>query len=78
MTGHLEPEKLRDIKQSYENILNLQTKAESIVKSIDKENLLTPELNLQISAAKTLEELELLYAPFKPSSKVRINIFIEI
>jgi hypothetical protein len=73
LTGNLEAERLRDIKNTYQHIVSLELKADGCLKTIERENLLTPEIKFQIESAKSLEELELLYAPFKPTSKVFLN-----
>ncbi|XP_046803831.1 uncharacterized protein YdcI [Lucilia cuprina] len=69
LVDHIEPEKLRDIKNSYTEIVNLRKKAETIVTQLEKENVIDEEIRTEMLCAKTSEELEFLYAPYKPASK---------
>ncbi|XP_055385229.1 uncharacterized protein YdcI [Condylostylus longicornis] len=69
MVGNISPEKMRDIKICFQEILNLQQKADNIIKTLEKDNLLKDSVKNDILAAKTLEELEFLYAPYKPANK---------
>ncbi|KAM7360895.1 uncharacterized protein YdcI isoform 1-T1 [Cochliomyia hominivorax] len=69
LVDHIEPERLRDIKNSYTEIVNLRKKAETIVTQLEKENVIDEEIRTEMLCAKTTEELEFLYAPYKPASK---------
>jgi transcriptional accessory protein Tex/SPT6 len=52
------PEKMREVKDSYNQICFLQQKAETILKNLEKDKLLTMEIKEDILSAKTLDELE--------------------
>lgn len=71
LIGHnITPERLRDIKTTYTEIVTLRKKAETIITTIEKENAVVPrEVKDEIMCAKTKEELEFLYAPYKAASK---------
>lgn len=60
LVDHIEPEKLRDIKSSYSEIVNLRKKAETIVSQLEKENVIDAEARTEMLCAKTTEELEFL------------------
>ncbi|KAL9889578.1 uncharacterized protein YdcI isoform 1-T2 [Glossina fuscipes fuscipes] len=69
LINHLEPERLREIKSTYMEIVNLRKKAETIVSQLAKENTINEEIRTEMLCAKTPEELEFLFAPYKPASK---------
>lgn len=60
LVDHIEPEKLRDIKSCYTEIINLRKKAETIVTQLEKENVINEEIRTEMLCAKTTEELEFL------------------
>lgn len=57
---HITPEQLRDIKNSYTDIVNLRKKAENIVTNLEKENVIDENIWNEMMCAKTTEELEFL------------------
>ncbi|XP_018326633.1 S1 RNA-binding domain-containing protein 1 isoform X2 [Agrilus planipennis] len=68
-TGDIAIEKLRDVKETYDKILTLKTKAQTVLKSLEKSGKLNDTLQRSVLAAKTAEELEHVYAPYKPGGK---------
>lgn len=50
--------RLRDIKTTYNQIVALKSRSDTILKNLEKENVLVDEMRLNILSAKTLEELE--------------------
>ncbi|XP_046742768.1 S1 RNA-binding domain-containing protein 1 [Diprion similis] len=69
MTGGMEPEQLRCIRNSYDVLKSIQKRGLLILKTIDKLGKWNPEIYSAVRAAKSLEELETIYAPFKPGAK---------
>ncbi|XP_055905833.1 S1 RNA-binding domain-containing protein 1 isoform X2 [Eupeodes corollae] len=69
ISSNITPERLRDIKNSYTEILALRKKAETIVNQLEKETEINEEVRTEMMCAKSAEELEFLYAPYKPASK---------
>ncbi|CAD6991083.1 unnamed protein product [Ceratitis capitata] len=69
LINHITPERLRDIKNSYTEIVELRKRAETIVTQLAKEQQIDEEVRTEILCAKSNEELEFLYAPYKPASK---------
>lgn len=69
MVQNYEAEKLREMKQAYENIVEIHQKAETIIGKIEKLKKMTPELKKSILCCKSLEELDLIYSPYKVGSK---------
>ena len=66
---HLSPIRLREIKSTIDNVKLIESKSQSILKSLDKEKLLTDEISRNIKSAKSLDELEHLSSLYKPASK---------
>ncbi|XP_076640501.1 S1 RNA-binding domain-containing protein 1 [Colletes latitarsis] len=69
MTGGMEPDKLRALKESFDQAKVIKKRAASILKSIDKLGQWTPNTHSAIVSAKCLEDLEHIYSFFKPASK---------
>ncbi len=74
VTGGLDDELLRDLNDRLTYLLNLEDRRKTILKSIEEQGKLTPELETQINDAKTMTELEDLYRPYKPKKKTRASI----
>ncbi|GFY43541.1 s1 RNA-binding domain-containing protein 1 [Trichonephila inaurata madagascariensis] len=68
MTGGMQAEKLREVQESFEEVKEVQKKVDSILKSIKHEKF-DEAAAFSFLNAKTVEDLEMLYAPFKPQSK---------
>ena len=49
----------------------LDKRREAILKSIEEQEKLTPELKTKIEAAKTMAELEDIYLPYKPKKRTK-------
>ena len=52
----------------------MDKRREAILKSIDEQEKLTPELKAKIDAAETMAVLEDLYLPYKPKRKTRASV----
>lgn len=74
MTGSLDEVKLMNIKDEYERLKDLAKRRESIIKSIEEQEKMTPELREKIDAAQTMSELEDIYLPYKPKRRTRATI----
>lgn len=66
------PDRLRDIKITYNHIQNIKSRAETIVRNLEKENQLNDEIHMNLMCAKSLDVLDHLYAPYKPASKASL------
>ncbi|MDP2302860.1 MAG: Tex family protein [Ignavibacteria bacterium] len=73
-TGGLDEEILREIEDRLNYLTLLQDRRETILKSIEEQGKLTPELQAKIIACTKLQELEDLYLPYKPKRKTRGTI----
>jgi uncharacterized protein len=74
MTGSLDEVKLMNIKDEYERLKDLTKRREAIIKSIEEQEKMTPELHEKIDAALTMSELEDIYLPYKPKRRTRATI----
>ncbi len=68
-TGAMSENELREIKDIYENSYKTEERRIQVLKSIQLQDKLTPELKQKIVAAKSLTEIEDLYLPYKPKRK---------
>ncbi|MEQ8364284.1 MAG: Tex family protein [Cyclobacteriaceae bacterium] len=71
MTGTLDEVALAAIRDRHEQLVELDKRRDAILKSIEKQQFLTPELEKLIQNAETLTELEDIYLPYKPKRKTR-------
>jgi len=74
LTGSLDEVALAAIRDRHEQMVELDTRKEAVVKSIEKQGFLTPELSKLIEEAETMAELEDIYLPYKPKRKTRASI----
>ncbi len=74
MTGSLDEVELMHIKEEFERLKELAKRRESIIKSIEEQEKMTPELREKIDAALTMSELEDIYLPYKPKRRTRATI----
>ena len=73
-TGTLNEIELRDISHRRDYLQELTDRKETILKSIEEQGKLTPELKAQIEACKDKTLLEDIYAPYKPKKRTRATI----
>ena len=71
VTGNLDEEQIRKIKEVYEYEVNLLKRKEDVIRLIDEKGLLTDELKDSIMKASKLVEVEDLYRPFKEKKKTK-------
>lgn len=74
MTGSLDEVQLLHIKEEYERLKELDARRESIIRSVEEQEKLTPGLLSRLEAAETMAELEDLYLPFRPKRRTRATI----
>ena len=73
-TGNLSDEVLRDLDERLNYLRNLEKRKEEIIRLIDEQGKLTPELQSNIENAMILSELEDIYRPYKPKKRTRATI----
>ncbi len=74
LTGSLDEVALAAIRDRHEQLMELDKRREAILKSIEKQEKLTPALAKAIEAATTMAELEDIYLPYKPKRKTRATM----
>lgn len=74
MTGGLDEVLLASIRDKYEALKELEKRRSFILSSLTDLQVLTPELEKDITNASTLVELEDLYLPYKPKRRTKATI----
>jgi len=77
VTGGLDDTQLRLLHERLSYLRELDTRRLAIVKAIDEQGKLSPELSLLINEADTKTRLEDLYRPFKQKRRTKGQIAIE-
>ena len=73
-TGGLDDTQLRKLEERLGYLRELEDRRATVLKSIEEQGKLTPELSRSINAAQTKVELEDLYAPYKPKRRTKAQI----
>jgi len=73
-TGSLDEVQIEAIKDEKERIEELLKRKETIFKSIQEQDLLTPDLQIRIENCFDSNELEDIYLPYKPKRRTRAMI----
>jgi uncharacterized protein len=76
-TGGLDEEQIRNIQTSYETYLEREKRRAYILETITKMEMMTTDLEAKIKSAKTLNQLEDLYAPYKSKKKTKGQLAME-
>ncbi|MCJ7820013.1 MAG: RNA-binding transcriptional accessory protein [Bacteroidales bacterium] len=74
ITGSLNEVQLAEIRDEYERLRELDKRREAIIKSIEEQEKMTPELLEKLNRALTMSELEDLYLPYRPKRRTRATI----
>jgi uncharacterized protein len=74
VTGGLDEEQIRNIRDLLVNLRTLDDRRKTVLKTIQGQGALTDELRAQIEAAGSRTELEDLYQPYKPKRKTRASV----
>jgi len=77
VTGALDDTQLRNLEDRLRYLRELEERRTTILKSIDEQGKLSPELAQQINSADTKNRLEDLYLPYKPKRRTKGQIAIE-
>lgn len=73
MTGNLDETALRLIEERLKYHRNLEQRKEEVIRLIDEQGKLTPELQSQIEAATKMLEIDDIYLPYRPKRKTRAS-----
>jgi uncharacterized protein len=71
VTGGLDEEQLRTVAHRLAYLRQLMERREVVLRTIDEQGKLTPELRAAIDGATTLQHIEDLYRPFRPKRRTR-------
>ncbi|MFL8800349.1 MULTISPECIES: Tex family protein [unclassified Clostridioides] len=74
MTGEMSDVTLREFHEKLMYLRNLQSRKDDVVRLIDEQGKLTDEITKNIEKAKTLQEVEDIYAPYKQKKRTRAII----
>ena len=73
-TGGLDEVAIKEIQDKWEYNIQLKERKEEVIRLIDEQNKLTPELKADIQAANKLQRIEDLYRPYKKKRRTRATI----
>ena len=73
-TGSLDEVQVAAIRDRLEQLKELDKRREAILKSIEEQGKLTPELKKAIGQAETMARLEDIYLPYKPKRKTKASV----
>ncbi len=73
-TDGLDDIQLRELEARLSYLRELEDRREAVLKSIEEQGKLTPELRVMVEAAPTKQELEDIYLPYKPKRRTKAMI----
>ena len=73
-TGGLDVTQLRTLDERLKYLREMEDRRAAVLKSIDEQGKLTPQIRAQIEAADSKARLEDLYLPFKPKRRTKAQI----
>ncbi len=73
-TGELDEVRVREIEEGFAYFQELQERKTTVLKSVEEQGKLTPELKGRIESTRKKTELEDLYLPFKPKRRTKATI----
>lgn len=76
-TGGLDEVQIGSLKEAWQKQQEVEKRREAILKSIEEQGKLTPELKKKIESVFSMTELEDLYLPYKQKRKTRAVMAIE-
>jgi protein Tex len=71
MTGSLDETVIAEMQEQHTKYVELENRRQAIIKSIEEQGFMTPELLEKLKSAVTITALEDLYLPYKPKRKTR-------
>jgi uncharacterized protein len=74
MTGSLDEVQITAIRDRIQQLRDLDKRKEAVLKSIQDQGKLTPELEALVRGAETMSSLEDIYLPYKPKRRTRALI----
>ena len=74
MTGSLDEVQIREIEERYAYLENLEKRKTEVIRLIDEQGKLTPELEAEITQAVKMQQEEDLYRPYKQKRRTKATI----
>ncbi|HGF7885063.1 RNA-binding transcriptional accessory protein [Enterococcus faecium] len=74
MTGSLDEVQIREIEERYAYIENLEKRKNEVIRLIDEQGKLTPELETEITQSVKMQQVEDLYRPYKQKRRTKATI----
>lgn len=74
MTGELDETQVRLIEERVQYLRNLSQRKEEVIRLIDEQQKLSPELKQQILQAKRITEVEDLYRPYRQKRRTKATV----
>lgn len=74
MTGTLDEVQIREIEERHSYLTNLEKRKNDVLRTIDEQGKLTPELEGKIKKAAKMQLVEDLYRPFKQKRRTKATI----
>ncbi|HAQ3326195.1 TPA: RNA-binding transcriptional accessory protein [Enterococcus faecium] len=74
MTGSLDEVQIREIEERYAYLENLEKRKTELIRLIDEQGKLTPELEAEITQAVKMQQVEDLYRPYKQKRRTKATI----
>ncbi|MGX7124403.1 Tex family protein [Enterococcus viikkiensis] len=74
MTGTLDEVQIREIEERYNYLENLEKRKQEVLRLIDEQGKLTPELAQKIQQAVKMQKVEDLYRPYKQKRRTKATI----
>ncbi|XIO72799.1 Tex family protein [Enterococcus faecium] len=74
MTGSLDEVQIREIEERYAYLENLEKRKTEVIRLIDEQGKLTPELEAEITQAVKMQKVEDLYRPYKQKRRTKATI----
>ena len=73
-TGSMDETILREVEARLKYMRSLDKRKEEVIRNIEEQGKLTPELTEKITAAKVLQEVEDLYLPYRQKRRTRATV----
>ncbi|MDR3762265.1 Tex family protein [Enterococcus sp.] len=74
MTGSLDEVQIREIEERYAYLENLEKRKNEVIRLIDEQGKLTPELETEITQSIKMQQVEDLYRPYKQKRRTKATI----
>ncbi|MGZ5847578.1 MAG: Tex-like N-terminal domain-containing protein, partial [Ramlibacter sp.] len=73
-TGGLDDVQLRELQERLGYLRELEERRAAVIRSVEEQGKLTPELRAAFEGAATKQDLEDLYLPYKPKRRTKATI----